>query len=1530
MKFKMRATKKIYLAAILSLFAAATLQAVPAIAVTTINCPGGGTYTISGGYVASSSNCSGDVTLDPSVVGVTPNATPTASSHIGFENNPGLTSITIPAGAAVSSISAGGAFYNDTALATVNILGGSPTSVGSLTFSHCASLRSINLPNSISFIGQQAFEYDISLTSISLPTSLTNISTEAFWYSGLTSFTMPNTVTTLGNAVLYSTPIQSLSLSTGLTTISSQDFQHDTALATVAIPSGVTSIQSSAFASDSALTSATFPNTLTSIGDSAFIADSSLTSIVIPSAVTTVGTGGASTGSTFQNCTSLASVTFSGTSQLLTISTSSFQGDPSLTSITIPDSVKSIYTNAFYQDTGLATATISNSSHLTYLGQAAFQYDSVLRSFNIPQSLTNGFTETNTLSNDALLSTVTFSGTPSLNAISNYMFASDPLLNNFTIPSSVTVIGDYAFQYDYSLQSITIPSSVTLLGTANYSVFYNDSALQSVIFQSPSQLTTIGTNTFKGNTSLTSIQIPSNVTTIGTNAFSADTALVSVSLPSTLLSIGVNAFINNTALTTVNWVGTPSLTTINNTAFAGDISLTVFTIPSSVTSLGAASATSTTAFTGVTFSRLTYCGNSATVLAQAAGTSPVLTLYRLGCPTAPIFLLSQSGESATVGVAIVGYTITVTVDTPTSYSISPSASYGLNFSSTTGLLSGTPTSAFAAHSYAITASNLAGSTTDTYTISMLAGSISGTASYGQVLTAVPSGFMPTSYQWQRAPLQAGAYSNIAGATGSTYIVVAGDVGDFIEVVMTGSNGIQVTSSASGQVTGLSQTITFGSLVSSKIDSVTVTLGTTPGDGLATASSGLTPTYTTTSPSYCSVTSTGTISLLAVGTCAIVASQAGNGGFLAATPVTQNLTIAADVPGAPTINSVSTSGGVGATSGSATVNFTDNIINGANISSYTITATPLVGSPITQLVAAGAGMESGTVTGLTLGTSYTISVYAHNSVGNSQSTSYGRSITPASAPYAVTALTSTQSASGTLTIHFMPPVSLNGGSSAVYQYFVTPHGTPFSDTPTYSTTPASGSTIPGDPGYSFTGLDNGTAYDVQIIVSTSANAGNLTASTALLNQVPAAAPNIPTITLTQIDSQTVVATWLAMGDNGSAITSFAPVVNLDGISQTCTFSFSASGGNCSITGVVGGQEVTASITATDAIGLTSNEGTALPLNVVGQASAPIYLVATAGDGSISVAFTQVTNGDSIIAYKYSFDGSTYFTSIATSSPILFSGLTNGTTYNIYLEAVGANYGTSLPSAMISAMPTSPAAPAQGTATTAIEVANQDSTILSYSPQVGSATEITIVTIRGIFPTAISNIQVAGAMLALGSWQQDSSTVTVPIPGQSPQRAFIQIFNGRAPLLQTLPFQFLEGSPTSSAESSTAVHSSSGEVPNTTTTTAVSGNTVTSKITLNIYFANASFSLKHDSRNALAELASQYSRKANLRVSIVGFVTPTRVNPNPKALAFHRDASVKSELTKDGLAAKYTLIYGGIAKDLSQTSRRAQIIISYTRQ
>jgi hypothetical protein len=73
------------------------------------------------------------------------------------------------------------------------------------------------------------------------------------------------------------------------------------------------------------------------------------------------------------------------------------------------------------------------------------------------------------------------------------------------------------------------------------------------------------------------------------------------------------------------------------------------------------------------------------------------------------------------------------------------------------------------------------------------------------------------------------------------------------------------------------------------------------------------------------------------------------------------------------------------------------------------------------------------------------------------------------------------------------------------------------------------------------------------------------------------------------------------------------------------------------------------------------------------AAPTSLTATAGDGQATISFTAgVNGGSSITNYKYSLDGSTYtaFSPAQTSSPVVVSGLTNGTTYDIYLKAVNA--------------------------------------------------------------------------------------------------------------------------------------------------------------------------------------------------------------------------------------------------------------------
>ncbi len=79
-----------------------------------------------------------------------------------------------------------------------------------------------------------------------------------------------------------------------------------------------------------------------------------------------------------------------------------------------------------------------------------------------------------------------------------------------------------------------------------------------------------------------------------------------------------------------------------------------------------------------------------------------------------------------------------------------------------------------------------------------------------------------------------------------------------------------------------------------------TLGTAPLALVATASSGLAVSFASTTPSTCTVSGS-TLTLLAVGTCIIDASQAGNSGFSAATPVSRVITIAAAPLSAQTIS-----------------------------------------------------------------------------------------------------------------------------------------------------------------------------------------------------------------------------------------------------------------------------------------------------------------------------------------------------------------------------------------------------------------------------------------------------------------------------------------------------------------------------------------------------------------------------------------------------------------------------------------------------
>ena len=246
-----------------------------------------------------------------------------------------------------------GTTYNVTELRP--ILGSSSYYYGS--FESCSGLTSVTIPNSVTSIGEYAFYNCSGLTSVTIPNSVTSIGESAFrGCSGLTSVTIPNSVTTIGERAFYNC--------SGLTSVT--------------IGNSVTSIGNSAFSGCSGLTSVTIPNSVTSIGSSAFQYCSGLTSVTIPNSVTTIG------GAAFQYCSGLTSVTIPNS--VTSIGSYTFEACNSLISVTIPNSVTSIGNYAFYNCSGLTSVTIPNS--VTSIGYAAFSGCSGLTSVTIPNSVT--------------------------------------------------------------------------------------------------------------------------------------------------------------------------------------------------------------------------------------------------------------------------------------------------------------------------------------------------------------------------------------------------------------------------------------------------------------------------------------------------------------------------------------------------------------------------------------------------------------------------------------------------------------------------------------------------------------------------------------------------------------------------------------------------------------------------------------------------------------------------------------------------------------------------------------------------------------------------------------------------------------------------------------------------------------------------------------------------------------------------------------------------------------------------------------
>ena len=189
------------------------------------------------------------------------------------------------------------ALCSDSIAIPATIRGVAVKSIGNHAFAN-KGLTSVTIPNSVTSIGKSAF-VDNQLTSVTLSNSLTSIELYAFRNNQLTSITLPNSVTSIGNHAFSDNQLTSVTLPNSVTSIGESVFQNNK-LTSVTIPNSVTSIGNLAFAYNK-LTTVTLSNSLTSIELYAF-RNNQLTSITIPNSVTSIGT------SAFSNNPGLASL----------------------------------------------------------------------------------------------------------------------------------------------------------------------------------------------------------------------------------------------------------------------------------------------------------------------------------------------------------------------------------------------------------------------------------------------------------------------------------------------------------------------------------------------------------------------------------------------------------------------------------------------------------------------------------------------------------------------------------------------------------------------------------------------------------------------------------------------------------------------------------------------------------------------------------------------------------------------------------------------------------------------------------------------------------------------------------------------------------------------------------------------------------------------------------------------------------------------------------------------------------------------
>ena len=503
--------------------------------------------------------------------------------------------------------------------------------IGESAFMHCDSLRNITIPDNVEVIEDNAFKYSLNLTDVSIANSVKSLGARAFEKckslkrvklsenidsikeytfsecDSLIRITIPKQTKFIGNrAFFYCKQLSELYLSDSLRVIDEYAFNNCENLTTIELPQSVSKIGQSAFQYCRKLELIDCKNiTPANLGINAFDYTSKNLKIFVPSESVNNYLEDASWNqynilsfSIYENGIYyiLDSLTHSATvvkgiipysgdidiPRMINhdgeeyivnqIDTKAF-AHTNLSSVVIPNSIKSLYAYTFYECKNLVRVELPDN--LSLIGDYVFYGCEKLNSIKLPNSLKK--IGDSAFDNCFNLTSITIP--EGITSIGKYTFSGCRQLSSITFPNNLKTIEEGAFEYCQNLKRLNFPNSLTEIKTK---AFQYCSGLTELNF--PEGILEIGELAFLGCSNIEKLEIPAELEFIGEKAFAECSKLSTVIIPEGITTIANGLFENCSSLSSIEFP--ESLTKIEMKAFNLCPNLTSLTIPKNVTEIG--------------------------------------------------------------------------------------------------------------------------------------------------------------------------------------------------------------------------------------------------------------------------------------------------------------------------------------------------------------------------------------------------------------------------------------------------------------------------------------------------------------------------------------------------------------------------------------------------------------------------------------------------------------------------------------------------------------------------------------------------------------------------------------------------------------------------------------------------------------------------------------------------------------------------------------------------------------------------------